>query len=530
MKENILKKITSPVEILHKISFGIVTTFLAIFLFGLFVPFNITLAAPRLTIEATKDIIDPKEYLVSANVFELVNKSVSFLSSPATGTLFKPSESCTTGGSGNPSSCYVKFSSTQAGTFKITAWTNYNGKLQSEKAIEIIIPKENTSSECKPPKALDWLNRCMDCPSPNIIVKGYCEKKLITTDCESLNRILNTVTNRCDCNSPKIVNDSGDCKNLNTVPLTNNNTTTNTNTTYTPLAPLPELGNQNCPIVNADGTIQKNADGTPKMGINNCIETDKTKVSCPFGNYLNIIIKLIIGIAAVLAMVMIVMGGIEYMTSEVVSGKEAGKETITHAILGLLLALGAYLILNTINPQLLSACLDKLPQATIVIDDSVPQTAINGMYCTKTAGTNGGYKAGDDWNKIAGAITQLPTGVVSNHPGQDCTKVGEQNCTSLRGLDISIITNIKNKCGNGCEIIVTAGTECWLHGGASQNTKHRPNSSTVDVRATSTSNTFFTGNTSFPNDNKTYNKGGVSCVAESANATSSTTGSHWHCQ
>ena len=36
------------------------------------------------------------------------------------------------------------------------------------------------------------------------------------------------------------------------------------------------------------------------------------------------------------------------------------------------LALGAFLILNTINPQLLSACLDKLPKAEIVINEAPP--------------------------------------------------------------------------------------------------------------------------------------------------------------
>jgi len=122
------------------------------------------------------------------------------------------------------------------------------------------------------------------------------------------------------------------------LPPDNNNQSTNTDTTYDPLAKLPGLES---PI--------------------------DTAGECPFGRYLNIMIKLILGIAAVLAMVMIVMGGIEYMTSELISGKEAGKETVTHAILGLLIALGAYLILNTINPQLLSVCLDKLPEATIVI-------------------------------------------------------------------------------------------------------------------------------------------------------------------
>jgi hypothetical protein len=92
-------------------------------------------------------------------------------------------------------------------------------------------------------------------------------------------------------------------------------------------------------------------------------------------------IKIVIGFGAVLAMVMIVMGGIEYMTDELISGKEAGKERIRNAILGLLLALGAYLILNTINPQLLSACLDKLPQAEITI---LPFDANINSYVVKT--------------------------------------------------------------------------------------------------------------------------------------------------
>ncbi len=64
-------------------------------------------------------------------------------------------------------------------------------------------------------------------------------------------------------------------------------------------------------------------------------------------------IKVLIGIAAVLAMIMIVAGGIQYMTSGLVSSKEAGKHRITNAIIGLLIALGAYIILFTINPNLL---------------------------------------------------------------------------------------------------------------------------------------------------------------------------------
>ena len=72
-------------------------------------------------------------------------------------------------------------------------------------------------------------------------------------------------------------------------------------------------------------------------------------------SYLNPMITVFIGICAVLAVVMILFGGIEYMTSELISSKEAGKERIRNALLGLLLALGAWTILYTINPNLLNS-------------------------------------------------------------------------------------------------------------------------------------------------------------------------------
>jgi len=61
-----------------------------------------------------------------------------------------------------------------------------------------------------------------------------------------------------------------------------------------------------------------------------------------------------LAIAAALAVIMIVWGGVEYMLSESLFSKEAGKERIKNAILGLLLALTSYLILWTINPNLLN--------------------------------------------------------------------------------------------------------------------------------------------------------------------------------
>ena len=113
---------------------------------------------------------------------------------------------------------------------------------------------------------------------------------------------------------------------------------------------------------------------------------DSTK-KCAFVDYLNIIIKLLIGIGAVLAMVMIVMGGMEYMTSELISSKESGKDKIKNAMLGLVLALSAYLILNTLNPNLLNLCLDQqLPNANITIspDDTSTGSMTGPGLCIDT--------------------------------------------------------------------------------------------------------------------------------------------------
>ncbi|MEI7765136.1 MAG: IPT/TIG domain-containing protein [bacterium] len=139
--------------------------------------------------------------------------------------------------------------------------------------------------------------------------------------------------------------------------------TINTKTTYTPLAPLPGVGTPGC----------VGDDGKP------CIETQKNDTTnpCPFGDYLNVMIKLFFGICGVLAVIMITMGGIQYMTSELVSSKEAGKESITHAIFGLLLALSAYLILNTINPDLLNACLNNIKTVDITITPELNKTSPN---------------------------------------------------------------------------------------------------------------------------------------------------------
>lgn len=69
-------------------------------------------------------------------------------------------------------------------------------------------------------------------------------------------------------------------------------------------------------------------------------------------DYIPGIITLVIGIASVLAVLRIIFAGIKYMSTDAFQGKSEAKGDIQNAIWGLALAMSAWLILNTINPNL----------------------------------------------------------------------------------------------------------------------------------------------------------------------------------
>lgn len=269
--------------------------------------------------------------------------------------------------------------------------------------------------------------------------------------------------------------------------------------TYIFLAPLPCDDTKNIP--GCVGGELTTFDPTNAQGENSKI-----------GEYLNIMIRIFIGICAVLAVIMIVMGGIEYMTSELISNKENGKHHITGAIFGLLLALGAWTILNQINPDILNTDLSSLKtvEVEVTLDDSVPQT-----YDQTTKKYKNGITHGADWLSIAGAQTTLPTGVTVNKA--ECAVVGNQNCTSIRGLRLDYINTILEKCKDCKSLMITGGTEFWLHGGQSGNTNHKPNSPAVDLRITPELTQYITEGKKL--EKKRYSKDGISYLYE---------GSHWH--
>jgi ABC-type transport system involved in multi-copper enzyme maturation permease subunit len=86
------------------------------------------------------------------------------------------------------------------------------------------------------------------------------------------------------------------------------------------------------------------------------IKTDSGKGDLT--NLLNTLFQWGIAAAVMLSVIFIILGSIQYMTTDAVFGKEEGKSKIMSAVGGLILALISFLILNTINPELTKINID----------------------------------------------------------------------------------------------------------------------------------------------------------------------------
>jgi len=86
-----------------------------------------------------------------------------------------------------------------------------------------------------------------------------------------------------------------------------------------------------------------------------------------FAQYVSNIFTLSIVIGAMVAVAVLVFSGITYMVSEALPSKDWGKRKMKQALWALLILLGSYLILSTINPNLV----------TLWNPNSQPSNAIN---------------------------------------------------------------------------------------------------------------------------------------------------------
>jgi hypothetical protein len=101
-----------------------------------------------------------------------------------------------------------------------------------------------------------------------------------------------------------------------------------------------------------------------------------TAVTCPNGNgntvssvnfqqYLQFFFNLVIALSAAAAVFMIAAGGLRLMTTDSWSGKEAGKKQVWNAVIGLIVVLCSYFLLQIIDPRLVQIPTTLVPPLNI---------------------------------------------------------------------------------------------------------------------------------------------------------------------
>lgn len=169
--------------------------------------------------------------------------------------------------------------------------------------------------------------------------------------------------------------------------------------------------------------------------------------------YLAGMIKLLIALGGALAILFAIIGGVKYVAASInPSAKSDALGEVQNALIGLVIILTSYLLLNSINP--------KLVQFNLALEPVTPK-ALQKFEAV------GGW--GDD-----GAVRNVLASQDIKINKSNCTIVGQQNCTSVLGLSgIAQIglQKLAQGCkeiesglwGNKCEVTITGGTEFWLH-------------------------------------------------------------------
>jgi hypothetical protein len=187
--------------------------------------------------------------------------------------------------------------------------------------------------------------------------------------------------------------------------------------------------------------------------------------------------KLGIGIGAVFAVLMIVIGGLQYMTTDSLQGKDEGRKRIKNAIYGLVLVIGSYTILYTINPNLLTLNLNIDPILIKPVSEGGSLIS-GGARVPMTVG---------QIEESNGVRSYLEENGVEAYKGP-CTEGQTTGCVNLNGLPKSAqdgLVSIQEDCD--CSIIITGGTEA---GHAS----HGVGKAIVDLRTTGDLNAYVSKN------------------------------------
>lgn len=187
------------------------------------------------------------------------------------------------------------------------------------------------------------------------------------------------------------------------------------------------------------------------------------KVGSDLKGYIEAIYKIALIIIVLSAVLMLSIGGFMYMTSAGnTSAMGTAKAVIFDSIIGLVIALTAYLLLYVINPDLVNITINGLSPVSV---PGVPPVAPP--------------PPGKPWPDDSKERAALGSSFSFNKA--NCKTEGQtEGCTSMAGsAAIPGLQAFQEACN--CSIEITGGTECWQHGSCGPNNHHTINDYAVDM-------------------------------------------------
>lgn len=169
-----------------------------------------------------------------------------------------------------------------------------------------------------------------------------------------------------------------------------------------------------------------------------------------FPEYVQTIITITIGFAIMIAIILIIAAGFQYMTSTSDRGVSQAKEQITNAILGLVLALSAVVILQTINPQLIEL-------------NSVQTVITTGESFSDELPSENSFKAMGTVTNNDGDVLVEDVEGISDTPALAkslCETNGKNQAPSSCNISDYVNTFDDNKCTVTCDEIIECDGEC----------------------------------------------------------------------
>lgn len=190
----------------------------------------------------------------------------------------------------------------------------------------------------------------------------------------------------------------------------------------------------------------------------------------PFlAQYISAVYTYALGIIVTIATVMVVIGGLKWMLARGDSGKVSeAKETLSRAVIGVLLALGSYAILSLLNPELVNL---RALRIQLIMRDEVDEelmdtraetfdaVATGGGTVGRSSGGGGYQSCRDTPARSSGCPVSLSQPVTCTNPREPRTR--------------EFLAAIVGACPHGREGVVcaaNAAAHCGVHMGSCLNT------------------------------------------------------------